>query len=167
MAKAIDFDARTLLPTPGERVAAGTAESADALLEALELLRELHEHKVLHTLVRLVQGGEGLSFQALEVLNEPGSVRALRNLLELVKLLGSIEPEAISTVSGALADGVRAGAERVRRREPVGLAELLSLSRDPDLGLALGAVVDVLRGFGRGLREREASGHTPPLSHLP
>ncbi|MBB5233991.1 DUF1641 domain-containing protein [Deinococcus budaensis] len=165
MAKAIDFDARSLRPTLQEQVAAGTAQSADALLEALALLRELHQHKVLHTLLRAVQGGEGLSVQALEVLNEPGSVRALRNLLELVKLLGSIEPEAISTVSGALADGVRAGAERVRQREPIGLGELLSLSRDPDLGLALGALVDVLRGFGRGLREREAHGNPPPVPH--
>lgn len=165
MAKATEFDARTLLPTPGERVTAGTAQSADALLETLELLRELHERRVLQTLLRVVQGGEGLSVQALEVLNEPGSVRAIRNLLEVVKLLGSIEPEAIRTVSGALADGVRAGAERVRQREQIGMKELLSLSRDPDLGLALGALVDVLRGFGRGLREREAYGNMPPVPH--
>ncbi|WP_104991815.1 DUF1641 domain-containing protein [Deinococcus sp. NW-56] len=165
MAKAIDFDARTLLPTPEERLATGTAGGADALLEAIELLQVLHERKVLHTLTRVVEGGGGLAFHALEVLNEPGSVRAIRNLLELVKLLGSIEPEAITTVSGALADGIRAGAQRVQHRQQIGMKELLTLSRDPDLGLALGALVDVLRGFGRGLREREEYGNTPPVPH--
>lgn len=165
MAKPLAFDPRDLLPTPTERLSEGTAESADALLEALELLRELHEHKVLHTLVRLVQGGEGLAFHALEALNEPGSVRALRNGLELVKVLGSIEPDALTAVAGALGDGVREGARRVRAGEQAGLGELLSLARDPDVGLALGALVGVLRGFGRGLREREAHGNRPDVPH--
>ncbi|MFD1733507.1 hypothetical protein ACFSC4_23690 [Deinococcus malanensis] len=59
MARPVEFDPRVLLPTPHDRVAASTAESADALAEALELLRELHEHKILHTLLRVVQGGQG------------------------------------------------------------------------------------------------------------
>ncbi|AFZ65712.1 DUF1641 domain-containing protein [Deinococcus peraridilitoris] len=165
MAKALQFDPRVLLPTPSERLAEGTAESADALVEALELLRELHEHKVLHTLTRLVQGGEGLSFQALEILNEPGSVRALRNALELVKVLGSVEPQALSAVSGALADGMREGARRVQEGERAGLGELLSLARDPDVGLALGALVGVLRGFGKSLRARSQHGNPPEADH--
>ncbi|MFC4638212.1 DUF1641 domain-containing protein [Deinococcus hohokamensis] len=162
MARAIEFDARTLRPTAEEKVAAGTAQSADALVEALELLRELHEHKVLHTLVRVVQGSEGLAFHALEVLNEPGSVRAVRNLLELVKALGSIEPAALATVTGALGQGMREGARRVEAGERAGLGELLSLARDPDVGLALGAVIGVLRGFGQALREGQP---TPAVPH--
>lgn len=165
MARPLDFDARTLLPTPEERVAAGTAESADALLEALALLRILHEHRVLHTAVRLVEGGNGLAFHALEVLNEPGSVRALRNVLEAVKVVGSIEPEALSTVTGALADGLREGARRVNAGERAGVGDLLALARNPDIGLALGALVGVLAGFGQGLREREAHGPAPEVPH--
>ncbi|MFC5849687.1 DUF1641 domain-containing protein [Deinococcus petrolearius] len=165
MAKAIDFDARTLLPTPEERLAAGTGESADALLEALALLRVLHEHRVLHTAVRLVQGGNGLAFHALEILNEPGSVRALRNVLEAVKVVGSVEPEALNTVTGALADGVREGARRVKAGERAGVGDLLALARNPDIGLALGALVGVLSGFGQGLREREAAGSAHEVPH--
>ncbi|MFC4456179.1 DUF1641 domain-containing protein [Deinococcus sonorensis] len=163
MARPIEFDPRTLLPTPSERVSAGTADSADALLEALELLRVLHEHRVLHTLVRVVQGGEGLAAHALDILNEPASVRALRNLLELVRALGGIEPEALSVVTGALARGVREGARRVEAGERAGLGELLSLARDPDVGLALGAFLGVLRGFGQGLREGQS---TPGVPHV-
>ncbi|GMA16031.1 DUF1641 domain-containing protein [Deinococcus metallilatus] len=163
MAKPLDFDVLTLLPTPEERLAESTAESAGALVEALELLRVLHEHKVLQTLVRVVQGGEGLTSHALDILNEPGSVRAVRNALEAVKVLGRIEPEALETVTGALSDGLQEGARRVRAGERAGPGELLALVRDPDVGLALGALVGVLRGFGRGLREREAHGHLPEV----
>ncbi|MFC4425013.1 DUF1641 domain-containing protein [Deinococcus navajonensis] len=152
MARPVDFDPRSLAPTPPERVAASTAQSADALEEALELLRALHEHRVLHTLVRVAQGGQGLSLHALEVLNEPGSVRAVRNLLELVKVLGSIEPEVLASVAGALSDGLKEGARRVQAGERAGVGEVLALVRDPDVGLALGALVGFLRGFGRGLR---------------
>ncbi|TDE85215.1 MULTISPECIES: DUF1641 domain-containing protein [Deinococcus] len=164
MAKSLEFDVRTLLPTPEERLAESAAESTDALVEALALLRVLHEHRVLHTLVRVVQGGEGLASHALNLLNEPGSVRAIRNALDAVKLLGSLEPETLETVTGALADGLREGARRVRAGERAGLGELLSLARDPDVGLALGALLGVLRGFGRGLREREAYGNAPDVS---
>lgn len=100
MAKPLNFDAHTLLPTAEERVAQGTVQSADALVEALELLRALHEHRVLHTLVRLVQGGEGLASQALEVLNEPGSVRALRNGLEGVKPAGERRTRSAGSGNG-------------------------------------------------------------------
>ncbi|WP_027481062.1 DUF1641 domain-containing protein [Deinococcus pimensis] len=161
MAKPVEFDPRDLLPTARERVEAGTEESADALLEALELLRELHEHRVLHTLVRVVRGGEGLTFHALEILNEPGSVRAIRNVLELVKALGSVDPGGLETLRGALEAGVREGARRVEAGERAGLGELLSLARDPDVGLALGAVLGVLRGFGRALRERDTAPDVP------
>ena len=161
MAKPIEYDARQLLPTPEQRVAASTAESAAALEEALELLRELHEHKVLHTLVRVVRGGEGLAFHGLEILNEPVSVRAVRNTLELVKALGSIEPEALSSVTNALGQGVREGARRVEAGERAGLGELLALARDPDVGLALGALIGVLRGFGKALREGQATPRVP------
>lgn len=161
MARRLEFDPRSLHPSGPEKVAGEVAESADALVEALELLRELHEHRVLHTLLRLVQGGEGLTRQALEALNEPGGVRAIRNGLEGLKLLGSIDPEALSVVMGALAGGLQEGARRVRTGERAGVGELLSLARDPDVGLALGALVGVLRGFGRGLREHEAEGGVP------
>jgi len=158
MARPIDYDARGSLPSAEQRIATSTAQSAEALEEALALLRELHEHRVLHALVRLVRGADGLAFHGLEMLNEPGSVRAIRNLLELVKALGSIEPEALTTVTSAVAQGMREGARRVEAGERAGISDLLALSRDPDVGLALGALIGVLRGFGRALREE----HTVP-----
>ncbi|PYE51942.1 DUF1641 domain-containing protein [Deinococcus yavapaiensis] len=164
MAKSLKFDAAALQATPRERLEEETHLSADALLDALNLVRALHEHRVLDTTARLVQGGAGLSHEVLELLNQPGGVRALRNLLEFAKLLGSVEPDEVGAFTGALADGLRAGANRVRSGQPIGTRELLSLTRDPDVGLALGVVADVLKGVGRGLRERAQYGdvHVPP-----
>ncbi|MFD1733508.1 DUF1641 domain-containing protein [Deinococcus malanensis] len=86
-------------------------------------------------------------------------------MLELVKVLGSVEPEALTSVTGALSDGLKEGARRVQAGERAGLGELLSLARDPDVGLALGALVGVLRGFGKSLRERSAEGSPPHGPH--
>ena len=164
MAKSLKFDAATLRATPEERLEEETRLSADALLDTLKLLRALHEHRVLDTTTRLVRGGEGLSHEILELLNQPGGVRALRNLLEFAKLLGSVEPDEVGALTGALADGLRAGTTRVRSGQPIGTRELLSMTRDPDVGLALGVIADVLKGVGRGLRERAQHGevHVPP-----
>lgn len=164
MAKSLNLDPSVLQPTPQEQLERETHLSADALGDALKLLRALHEHRVLDTTTRLVRGGEGLSHEVLELLNQPGGVRALRNVLEFAKLLGSVEPDEVGALTGALADGLRAGATRVRGGQPIGTRELLSLTRDPDVGLALGVIADVLKGFGRSLRERAQHGevHVPP-----
>ncbi len=165
MAEPLEFDVKALLPGPQARIEAGAADSADALLSALALLRELHEHRVLETLTRVTQGGEGLAFHALQILNEPGSVRALRNLLELVKVLGSVDPDTLGHVSGALADGVREGARRMAAGERAGVGELLGVARDPDVGLALGALVGLLRTFARSLHARQAQGDPADVPH--
>ena len=164
MAKSLAYEPRP--PTPEERLAAGTHQHADALLEALELLDELHRHRVTEGIINLVRGGSALSEHVLEALNEPGAVRSIRSLLELVRAFGSLDPEAVQSLLGALSDGVQEGARRVREKERVTTLELLGLLRDDDVNLALSALVGTLRGLGRGLRERQEQGNPADVKHL-
>lgn len=164
MAKSLTYEPK--LPTAAERLEEGTAQHADALLEALELLEVLREHRLTEGLTNVVRGGSALTGHALSALNEPGAVRSIRSLLELLRAFGGVEPVALQTVLGALSDGVHEGARRVREKERVSTLELLGLLRDDDVNLALSALVGTLRGLGRGLRERQEHGTVPEVEHL-
>lgn len=164
MAKSLTYEPR--LPTAAERLEEGKAQHADALLEALELLEVLREHRLTEGLTNVVRGGSALTGHVLSALNEPGAVRGIRSLLELVQAFGAVEPVALKTVLGALGDGVQEGARRVREKERVSALDLLGLLRDDDVNLALSALVGTLQGLGRGLRERQEHGTEPEVKHL-
>ncbi|WP_407542856.1 DUF1641 domain-containing protein (plasmid) [Deinococcus radiomollis] len=164
MARSLTYEPR--LPTAAERLEDGVAQHADALLEALELLEVLHGHRLTEGLTNVVRGGSALTGHALSALNEPGAVRTIRSVLELLRTFGGVDPVAFQTVLGALSDGVQEGARRVREKERVSTLELLGLLRDDDVNLALSALVGTLRGLGRGLRERQEYGTAPVVEHL-
>ena len=138
---------------PAEKLADAQNDSNDALLEGLELLRELHAAGVLETLVKLIRGGEGLAGKALNILEGDSSTRLIRNVLELARTASELDPEALGTLGKAANAGVSEGAKRVQQGEGVGLGELLGLLRDRDVQVALGALFGTLKGFGRSLRD--------------
>jgi uncharacterized protein YjgD (DUF1641 family) len=155
MAKALEFIPQP--PTAQEQLDASVSDSAEALAESLRLLRELHEHGVLEVLVRLVRGGEGLSASALHLLAGESSTTLIKNVVELGKTASALNPDEVRVLGQAVSAGVSEGAKYVAefnaRNRGIGLPELLSMLRDRDVQLALGAVFGVLKGAGRALRE--------------
>jgi uncharacterized protein YjgD (DUF1641 family) len=151
MAEPLKYTPR--VKTPDELIDDARRDSSDALLEALHLVRELHEAGVLETLVKLVRGSSGLVTGTLHILEGDSSTRLLRNLLELARTASEIDPEALGSVGRAANAGLTEGARRVQKGEGVGLSELLGLLRDRDIQVALGALFGTLKGFGRSLRD--------------
>ena len=141
------------IKTPEEKLSDAQNDSNDALLEGLELLRELHAAGVLETLVKLIRGGEGLAGKALHILEGDSSTRLIRNVLELARTASELDPDALGTLGKAANAGISEGAKRVKQGEGVGLGELLGLLRDRDVQVALGALLGTLKGFGRSLRD--------------
>lgn len=153
--------------TPEEKLAAAQNDSNDALLEGLELLRELHEAGVLETLVKLIRGGEGLAGKALHILEGDSSTRLIRNVLELTRTASEIDPDALGTLGKAATAGLSEGAKRVKRGDGVGLGEVLGLLKDRDVQVALGALFGTLKGFGRALRDARGETNETEGQHVP
>ncbi|AZI41713.1 DUF1641 domain-containing protein [Deinococcus psychrotolerans] len=151
MAKYIQYTPKP--KTSQEHYADAEFESAEARTESLKLLRELHEAGVLDVLSKLVRGGEGLTSAIFHTLSDEGSLKAIRNVTELGKTLGSLDPQAVGQLGAVLNAGVNEGARSVAQGKGVGLTDLLKLLNDKDVQLALGAVFGLLKGAGRALRE--------------
>ncbi|GGN28804.1 DUF1641 domain-containing protein [Deinococcus daejeonensis] len=151
MAKPLEFTPRT--PTPQEQLHTEVADSTEALLAGLHLLRQLHEHGVLDVAQKTVRGGEGLTASLLHILGGQSSTTLLRNVTELGKTLSELDPGEVSVLGHAVTVGVHEGARHVAAGKGIGLGELLSLLKDRDVQVALGAIFALLKGAGRALRE--------------
>ncbi|PTA69355.1 DUF1641 domain-containing protein [Deinococcus arcticus] len=160
MAKPLDYVPQP--PTAQQRLHAEVQDSTEALLEGLALLRALHDHGVLDVLGRTVRGGEGLSAALLQGLGSPGGTRALRNVAELTRTLGTLDPREVGLLGHALSTGLNEGARHVALGRGLGLGELLTLLKDRDVQVALGAIFALLKGMGRALRE---AGDAEPSAH--
>ncbi|ALW88716.1 DUF1641 domain-containing protein [Deinococcus actinosclerus] len=151
MAKPLEFTPRT--PTPQEQLHTEVADSTEALLAGLHLLRQLHEHGVLDVAQKTVRGGEGLTASLLHILGGQSSTALIRNVTELGKTLSALDPGEVSVLGHAVTVGVHEGARHVAAGKGIGLGELLGLLKDRDVQVALGAIFALLKGAGRALRE--------------
>lgn len=151
MARAIDFTPRP--KSPEEKLHESVQDSGPALEESLLLLRELHEHGVLELLIKLTRGAEGLSASVLTLLGGKSGSTLLRNVAEGAKTLERIDSRELKVLGHAITTGLNEGSRNVAQGKTVGVGELLALTRDRDVQIALGALTGILRGFGRALRE--------------
>jgi uncharacterized protein YjgD (DUF1641 family) len=154
MAQPIRFDppprdTRALLTA---RLAAAPVDHADAVLAAYEVLQGLHDRGVLDLLRGTLDASDALVEIAVGAANTPESIRALRNLLLVVKTLGAIEPALLADLTRAVPDALaRARAEA----KPPGPFTLFSTFFKKDFRRGLAALTALLIAFGRNLSSAE------------
>jgi uncharacterized protein YjgD (DUF1641 family) len=121
--------------------------SADALRQLLELVRMLDERGFLRFSADLLRE-EDRVVEVVSTRFRPEDLRrSVANLEVLVRTFRDIDPETL----GALAKGVPAALKESRRSEsdrPMGLFEIASALRDPDVNRGVRMVLGFLRGIG-------------------
>jgi uncharacterized protein YjgD (DUF1641 family) len=120
---------------------------ADALLSALELLQLLHDRGVLDLLRGMVSAGDQLVDTLTAAVDNPESLRAIRNFLLLTKFFGSIHPDVLNSVVQTVVEA--AGREKAHRAP--GLLQLLRRLRSEDSRHAIAVALDLLESVGKGL----------------
>lgn len=155
MAKPIELmpkvpDAREQLK---RRVDEAPVEHADAVLSAYELLQELHESGTLNALRGVVGAGDEVVRHAVGMATKPEAVNALRNLLIVSKVLGSIDPEILSKLTADLPSAMREPDD-----DPPSLFAIFRRMSSKASRRALVFGVTILESVGNGLGKRE--GHS-------
>ncbi len=150
MAKAIEIRPR---PTPPaeemqRKLDAAPREHADAVLDAYRTLQTLHDTDSLSFVRGLLGAGDEVLSQVVSVATSPQSTRAIRNLLVLTDLLGTVNPDALHRVASALQP-------MLTSPQPVPAPSLLStlwrLATSKDVHRALGVGVAVLACVGAAM----------------
>ena len=147
----LDLPARDPLVELQARLSNAPAEHAEALLAAYDVLQSLQDSGVFD----LIRGALGSKDKILEIAVAQAasaeSVRAVRNLLLLFKMLGAIEPDVLRTFTEA---GPQVLKMMICQPEPAGLWRLLKdffWNRDFRQGMA--AVNTMFEAFGRRLND--------------
>src|SRR4051812_34408286 len=97
MATPISFDLppRDARATLQSRLADAPAEHAEALLVAYDVLQGLHDSGVLELLRGALWSSNEILGIAVRALAADGSIRAVRNLLLVVEMVGNIDPNVL------------------------------------------------------------------------
>jgi len=148
MANPIAFTPAKYDPKQGlmRKLEAAPAAHAEALLVAYDLLQSAHEQGILDTLHGMVHAKDEIFGHIAEGARVQECVDALRNLVSVGKVLGSIEPETMSCIVTAMGSSSKKTAE-----EPLsmwGLFKKVS-SREGRRGLSLGVEMLVALGTRR------------------
>ena len=122
-------------------------EHAEALLAGYEVLQGLHDEGVLELLRGLLGSGGKVIETVAEAARAPESVRAIRNLIILGKMLGKIEPDLFDGFAMALPEAMQQA--RAQGKEPPGFFAILNKFRSKDLRRGLVAINSLLEAWGK------------------
>jgi len=143
-------------PDPREelrnRLENAPVEHAEALLDFYALLDELHAHGVLQLVRGMVGATDKLVEVSVEAAKTDQSVRALRNMIILGKMLGSINPDLLQGIAVAAQETL--GVSRRPAIEPPGLFALLSQFRHKELRRSIALINRFLEALGIQLSAR-------------
>jgi uncharacterized protein YjgD (DUF1641 family) len=85
-----------------ERLELAPAEHAEALLSVYDLVQGLHDRGVLDAVNGVLNSSNFILETAVETVNTPENIRAIRNLLLLSKVLANIDPDVLGQLAGAI-----------------------------------------------------------------
>ena len=135
-----------------DRLELAPGEHAEALLAIYELLQGLQDRGALDALNGALSSSNFILDTVVETANAPENVRAVRNLLRLSKLLGSIDPDLLGHLAGAIPEGL-AEASKTSAKAPSLLSLLQKFnSQDSRRGMAFAA--GLLESLGKRLGEK-------------
>ena len=124
-------------------------EHAEALLSAYDVLQGLHDRGVFE----LMRGALGSSDKVIEIFVEasktPESIRAIRNMLILMKILGAVEPELVEGFARSIPEAL--AETKACDPKPPGFWGILKQFGNRDFRRGLVLINSMLGAFGRNL----------------
>jgi uncharacterized protein YjgD (DUF1641 family) len=128
------------------RLAAAPVEHAEALLVAYDLLDEAHRQGVLDALHGAISARDTIFSLLAKYSADPASINAIRNVLALGKILGTIDPGPMSRLSE---ETVQAMETHRQEEQPPSLWQLFKRMRQPETRRGLSFLTMMLAALGR------------------
>ena len=152
MANPIAFKPKSVDPRHElqRRLDAAPMEHAEALLVAYDLLEEAHKQGILDALHGLVGAKDTIAGLLAKYAAEPISVNAIRNLMALGKVLGTVDPDPISRLSKEMAGAME---QHKIEQEPPSFWQLIKRATSADARRGLSFATLMLGAFGRSMTE--------------
>ena len=119
------------------------ADHAEAILASYEVLQGLHDRGVLELLRGVLGGGDRILEIAVEAAKTPEAIHGIRNLIIMLKLAGSIDPDQLHA------------ALDVGHKKAPSLWEIGNRARTDDARRGIETAVALFGIFGAALNEEQ------------
>jgi uncharacterized protein YjgD (DUF1641 family) len=130
------------------RLEQAPAEHAEALLAGFEVLQGLHDCGVLELLRGMLDGGNKVLEIVVEATKTPETIRGIRNLLIMTKVIGAIDPEILKKFAESVPDTLAAAA-KAQEKEPPSFWEVLSIVRSKNMRRGVAVMNGALEALGK------------------
>ena len=128
------------------------AKNREAITTSLEILQELQSAGVLDMVKGLLRTRDKVGVLAVQQLNQPGMHKTIKNGINMIQLLGEIDPDKMNTLMKATNKGLDHIAENNEKQSMWGLMRSM---RDPDVLSSLSTMTGFLRGMGKELNNQK------------
>jgi uncharacterized protein YjgD (DUF1641 family) len=128
---------------------AAPLENAEALLVAYDILKTAHANGTLDLVNGLVGGRDIIAEKISEYAKLPGGIAAIRNLLELSKILMALDPDTLEQLTKSM---VTATGQHRAEVKPPSLWQLARRATSEDSRRGLSFMTLLLESVGRSLR---------------
>jgi uncharacterized protein YjgD (DUF1641 family) len=137
-----------------EKLSEAPIEHAAALLDLYQLAQVMHDKGTLDFLRGLVGASDDIIGRVANGMSQPESIRAVRNLVEVTKLLAKIDP---ATLHASLEEGGEFFQSDYAQKEPPSMWTILRRMTSRDARRALSVMADALNGIGRSMGNLRSS----------
>jgi uncharacterized protein YjgD (DUF1641 family) len=151
MANPISFKPKAVDPKLElqRRLAAAPNDHAEALLVAFDVLEEAHRQGILDALHGVIGAKDTIVGLLAKYSAEEISVNAIRNLMALGKVLGTLDPEPLSQLSKEMVVAMQA---HKAEEKPPSLWQLFRRVNQPEARRGLSFLTLMLGAFGRATK---------------
>jgi uncharacterized protein YjgD (DUF1641 family) len=136
-----------------------TADSREALVVFLDIIKELHEAGILDIVQGMLKARHQVGVIAVQTLNQPAMHRVIKNGINTMQFLGKLEPKQLETLMGGITKGLEKSAERIESNKTEGIWSMAKSLRDPHVNVTVNSMIDFLRGMGEALNETNKRVH--------
>lgn len=153
MANPIEFKPQPVDPSHElqKRLSTAPVDHGEALLVLWDLLEVSHREGVLDTLVGMVGAKDHIAGKISEYATLPEAVAGIRNLLALMKILGSLDPDALNCLSNAID---LANLKHSKEQKAPGIFTLIRRLNSEDSRRGLSFLTLMLGGLGDAMKNR-------------
>ena len=152
MANPIAFQVKKADPRVNlqKRLDAAPEEHAEALLVAWDLLQAMHDQGVLDTINGMVSAKDTIFATLARYGKTPEGVAAIRNAIALLRVLMTVDPEMLDSLTRAVAS---AGQEHRSEEKPPSLWQLAKRATGEDSRRGLSFMTLALANIGKMLKK--------------
>lgn len=144
-------------------VLSAVAQQKDALLTYIQIIGQLHQAGILTAIQAMLAARHDIGVIGINQMNKSGAQRLIKNGMSTMQFLGSIDPEKLTTVLGAVSHGMEQAKPSGKQ---TGLWSMMGTLRDPHVGASLNVMMSFLRGMGEALPQGQSQGQGHTHNHV-